>query len=283
MGLSASLALLRVHVLVVELPGRPLLRLRAEAALRARGWVVVTDPEDADLVLVCGAPHPEVAAAVDALWARVPLPRARRTVRAEADLADVLDSAARVIGDDALQREAAAAAVAGVRPVPDGRYGPVRAHWPAGLIIDCALDDGGRIAAAGVRRLSAEQEEDPDGLRPFVLPVADAARLLRLVGWPALALRLDRVLDLAVGGTAPERLRGRLRSVERTVRRSETLRWLLRREGHGVAVAPRLLALLRAAAVGEEPPRPAARRLLGRDAAAVPILVAVTEEVLPRA
>jgi len=281
-GLTASLALLRVHVLVVELPGRPLLRLRAEAAVRARGWVVTAVPEDVDLVLVCGTPHPEVAEAVDALWRRVPLPRARRTVRAAEDLADALDSAARVLGDDALQREAAATGVPAAVGGPGTRLGPVRPHWPAGLIVDCALDDRGRVAAAGVRRLPAEPEEDAGGLRSFVLPVADAARLLRLVGWPALALRLDRVVDSALAGIEPERLRGRLRSVERAVRRSETLRWVLRREGHGVAVAPRVLALLQAAIDGADPPPPSTRRLLGQDAAALPLVVAVTEAVLPR-
>ena len=281
MGLTASLALLRVHVLVVELPGRPLLRLRAEAAVRARGWVVTADPEDADLVLVCGRPHPEAVDAVDALWVRVPAPRARRTVRAAEDLGDALDSAARVLGDDALQRQAAATRVPAAVAGPVGRLGPVRPHWPAGLIVDCAVDDRGRVAAAGVRRLPAEQEEDT-APRAFVLPVADAAGLLRLVGWPALALRLDRVVDLALVGTEPARLRGRLLSVERAVRRSETLRWVLHREGHGVAVAPRVLALLRAAAEGADPPPPAARRLLGQDAGALPLVVAVTEEVLPR-
>ena len=282
MGLTASLALLRVHVLVVELPGRPLLRLRAEAAVRARGWVVTAEPEDADLVLVCGDPRAEVVEAVDALWGRVPVPRARRTVRAEEGLAEALDSAARVLRDDALQREAAATAVPAAEPRPGTRFGPLLPHWPAGLIVECALDDRGRVAAAGVRRLAAEQEEDPAGLRSFVLPVADAARLLRLVGWPALALRLDRVVDLALTGTAPDRLSRRLLGVARAVRRSETLRWVQRREGSGVEVVPRVLALLHAAAERRDPPAPAARRLLGRDAAAVPLVVAATEEVLPR-
>lgn len=282
MGLTSSLALLRVHVLVVELPGRPLLRLRAEAAVRARGWVVTTDPEDADLVLVCGTPHPEAVQAVDALWRRVPAPRARRTVPAAEDLANALDSAARVLGDDALQREAASPALPAPDPEPAHRLGPVRPHWPAGLIVDCALDERGRVAAAGVRRLPAEQEEDAGDLRPFVLPVADAARLLRLVGWDAFSLRLDRVVDLALAGTEPARLRRRLRAVEGAVRRSETLRWVLRREGRGVAVAPRVLALLRAAIDGTDAPPPPARRLLGQDAAALPLLVAVTEAVAPR-
>ena len=67
MGVIASLALLRVHVLVVELPGRPALRLRAEAAVRARGWVVTRDPADTDVLLVCGTPRPAIADAVNAL------------------------------------------------------------------------------------------------------------------------------------------------------------------------------------------------------------------------
>lgn len=279
----SSLALLRVHVLVVELPGRPLLRLRAEAAVRARGWIVTWDPEDADLVLVCGTPRPEVVDAVDALWRRVPVPRARRTVRAEAELAAAFDSAARVLADDALQRQAAPAPAApSAEPVHGVRLGPVRPHWPPGLIVECALDGDDRVTAAGVRRLPAEREEDPEGSAPFVLAVAEAAGLLRLAGWPAASLRLDRVADLALAGTAPERLRPRLRAVARSVGRSATLRWLLDREAAGGEVAARVLALLGAAADGVDPPAPPARRLLGRPAGALPLVVAATQEVLPR-
>ena len=63
MGLTAALALLRAHVLVVAAPGRALLRMRAEAAVRARGWPLVAEPEDADLLLVCGGPEGAVLTA----------------------------------------------------------------------------------------------------------------------------------------------------------------------------------------------------------------------------
>jgi hypothetical protein len=275
-GVTSSLALLRVHVLVVELPGRPLLRLRAEAAVRARGWVVTWEPEDADLVLVCGTPRPEVVEAVDAIWRRVPVPRVRRTVRTEEDLAGALDSAARVLGDDDLQRQAAATgAAAPAQPASGTRFGPVLPHWPAGLIVECALDDRDRVTATGVRRLPAEREEDPAGVRPFVLPVASAAGLLRLMSWPAAALRLDRVVDLALAGTEPVRLQRRLRAVARSVERSATLRWALAREG-GADGTGRVLALL--AGEGAAQPVPP-RRLLGRPVGALPLLVAITEEV----
>jgi hypothetical protein len=156
----------------------------------------------------------------------------------------------------------------------------VRPHWPAGLILDCAVDGRDRVTAAGIRRLPAEQEEDPAGLRTFVLEVADAARLLRLVGWPAPALRLDRVVDLALAGTAPEGLRPRLRSVARSVRRSATMPWVLARDGAGVDVTARILALLTAAVEGTDPPTPPTRRLLGRPAGSLPLVVAVTQGVL---
>ena len=70
MGLTSSLALLRVHVLVVELPGRPLLGLRAEAAVRARGWVVTSDPEDADLGIAMGGGTDAAGAAADLVLVR---------------------------------------------------------------------------------------------------------------------------------------------------------------------------------------------------------------------
>lgn len=273
----ASLALLRVHVLVVELPGRPLLRLRAEAAVRARGWVLSTDAEDTDLVLVCGTPRPEVVEAVDGIWTSVPQPRVRRTVRSVDDLPGVLDGAARVLADDALQRRAAADAPAAPPAAPSSQLGPLLPDWPAGLVVDVAADRDGRVTAAGVRRLAAEPEEDDAD--PLVLTVADAARLLRLAGWPALALRLDRVVDLALAGRSPQRLRRRLRRVAGVVRRSATLRWVLAREVATLDVRARVLALLEAAIAGDPPPDPPRRVLIGQRAASLHLLIVVTEPV----
>lgn len=300
MGLIASLALLRVHVLVVEVPGHPLLRLRAEAAVRARGWLVGGTPEDADLLLVCGAPRldgvdpdgadpdgadPDSAAAVEALWARVPGPRARRTVRSAEDLPAALDSAARVLADAALQRGAAAAGGPAPSTGPAGRFGPFLPDWPAGLLVDCAVDRAGRVVAVGTRRFPnavAAGEGDAEGdaeLRGFVLPAAAAARLVRLAGWPAPALRLERLVDRALAGAALHRLRRPLRAVSGTVRRSATLRWVLTRESPAVDVQGRVLDLLAAAVAGAAAPPPAPRRLLGQHVDAVPLLVAATEAV----
>jgi hypothetical protein len=277
----AALALLRVHVLVVELPGRPLLRLHAEAAVRARGWVVTTDPDDTDLVLVCGSPRPDVVAAVDALWRRVPVPRARRTIRAEGDLGSALDSAARVLADDALQRRSAVAA-APLQAPSATRLGPVGPLWPAGLVLDAAVDARDRVVAVGTRRLPAEAEEVAAApVRLLIHPVADAARLLRLAGWAAPALRLERVADLALTGVPPERLRRRLRAVERSLRRSATLHRVLRREVPGIDVHQRVGSLLVAAIDGTEPPAAPGRALLGLTLDALPLAVAATEPVGP--
>ena len=298
--MTASLALLRVHVLVVELPGRPVLRLRAQAAVRARGWVPVDEPADADLVLVCGTPVPEVVAAVDALWWQVPAPRVRRTVRSAEALPEALDSAARVLADAALQRRAAAAP--GTPPeglrgsaetrrraapeVPNAasrlksadprtfsvRFGPVGPDWPAGLLLDCTADAGGRVVAVGVRRLGSSSDRATAPELALLLAVADAARLLRLAGWSAPALRLDRVVDLALAGTPRDRVRRRLRAVAGLVRRSATFRWT-----SGDAARARILTLLDSALGGTVPPPPAERVLVGARLADVPLLVATTE------
>jgi hypothetical protein len=277
MGLTASLAVLRVHVLVVELPGRPVLRLRAEAAVRGRGWLVVRAVEDADLLLVCGGPGPEVASAVDVLWSQVPAPRARRTVRTPEELPDALDSAARVLADTRLQRSAAAEPRV-APPVPDGRFGPLRPGWPSGLVVDCAVDPTGRVSAVGTRRIAGEQEDEPVAVRAFVLPVATAAAILRALGREALALRLDRAVDLAIGGVPPQRLHRRLRSVERAVRRSATLRWAVAPDPAAVRALDRLPVLL-AAAIDAAGVAPAGRLLLGQRLESVPLLVAATEGI----
>ena len=76
-----------------------------------------------------------------------------------------------------------------------------------------------------------------------------------------------------IAGATPERVRPRLRSVARLVRRSATFRW-----AGGGAVPARILALLEAAIDGTEPPA-AERRLVGARLTEVPLLVVATEPV----
>ncbi|GAA2752598.1 hypothetical protein [Amnibacterium kyonggiense] len=274
-GALASLALLRVHVLVVGLPGYPVLRLRAEAAVRARSWVVTTAPADADLLLVCGTQDPEVAAAVDALWWRVPAPRARRTIGSAEELEDALDSAARVLGDRELQRRAAEHRGPAPVATPEGAFGPLGVAWPPGLVVECATGPGGRIAAVGVRRIGPAAEEDAP---PGLLAAADAARLLRLTRWEAPAHRLDRVVDLLLAGAPPERVRSPLRRVAALVGRSASYRWSAGADVPAVDLRQRVLALLTAAIDGTDAPT-TRRRLIGARVGDVPAIVAVTEAV----
>ncbi|MBA8792888.1 hypothetical protein FHX74_000482 [Friedmanniella endophytica] len=102
MGLSATvdrllgrLALGRLHVLPVEVPGAGELRMRLEHACRVRGWPLATSPADADLLVVCGSePHGDLAAALDRVWQAMPGPRVRGTLSAVPELPGVLDELA---------------------------------------------------------------------------------------------------------------------------------------------------------------------------------------------
>jgi hypothetical protein len=280
-GLTAALALLRTHVLVVAVPGGTMLRLRAEAAVRARGWLLVDAPEDADLLLVCGAPGRVAAAAVDGLWRRVPAPRARRTVAVAEELDRVLDSAARVLADGALQRRTAAATPRAPAPAPPAgtvRFGPVARDWPPGVVVDCRLDRRGRVEGVESRLLPVGPADDggDDAVRAFALDVAAAAGILRLAGWPAPAARLDRVLDRVLAGGPPAAERPAVARVRALVDRSVTARWGLDRAAPRAGVRGRLLELL--AEPGRERsewrPGRALEGLVGRRPVEVPLRVA---------
>jgi hypothetical protein len=258
-----------------------MLRLRAEAAVRARGWLLVDAPEDADLLLVCGAPGRAAGAAVDALWRRVPAPRARRTVAAAEELDRALDSAARVLADGPLQRRTAAATPPAPpqQPRPDGvlRFGPVARDWPPGVVVDCRLDPRGRVVDVASRLLPVGPlDEDDDPGRAFALDLAAAAGILRLAGWAAAAARLDRVLDRVVAGGPPDAQRPEVARVRALVDRSVTARWSLEKAAPRADVRGRLLELL--AEPGRERtewrPGRALDGLVGRRPAEVPLRVA---------
>lgn len=110
MGLTqwvADAAVKRVHVMIVEVPGSALLRMRAEAAVTARGWVLAGSPADTDALLVCGRPHAQLRGLIDAVWEQIPAPRTQATVNDPSDLASTLDAIVADLADTAAQRERA--------------------------------------------------------------------------------------------------------------------------------------------------------------------------------
>ncbi|WP_034722834.1 hypothetical protein, partial [Intrasporangium chromatireducens] len=135
--------------------------------------------------------------------------------------------------------------------------GPVLPCWPAGLVLECALqgdviiDASARLVDVATSRGAQEHREvepEPDGpsglqdhdLAAAALACDEAARVLALVGWPDRTARLLRLrnalLDAAASPQpADDERRGRLATqVQRergAMARSALLRWSLRRLG----------------------------------------------------
>jgi hypothetical protein len=269
MGLSAWLARRAVagaHVLLVEAPGGWLVRVRAEQALRRRGWHVALSPADADVLLVCGTPGGPLSSAVELVWDQMPGPRSRIDVVSETGVDDALDRARRRLLDDAWQRRDATARALTPRldsddhgdmdhgdmdmapggiPLAEGaddrdglemdvlnvRLGPVLPAWPTGLVLRCTLH-GDVIAAAEVvdgTPTEAHHVTPPDEqLRAWQYD--RLADLMALAGWDAGAARARRVRDLELAGET-QTARQERATLVRQVRRSRALRWSLRRLG----------------------------------------------------
>ena len=83
----------RPRVLLVDAPGSRALRWSVEGELDRRGWPLALSPADVDLLLVLGAPGPELSAAVDRLWRQTPAPRHRLDVGPADAPGAVLDAA----------------------------------------------------------------------------------------------------------------------------------------------------------------------------------------------
>ena len=139
----ARFALRRAHVLIVEAPGDPMLRIRAEACVAREGWAIATSPADADVLLVCGTPGAELGAAVDRLWNQMVAPRARVASGAAADLPQAINAARHTLLDADAQRADARKRAAGgsglepagseETPVDGGHDGPPTNHAARGL------------------------------------------------------------------------------------------------------------------------------------------------------
>ena len=78
MGLSPFLARLAVQatrVLVVEAPGQWATRMELEQQLLRRGWRIASSPAQGDVLVVCGAPGPELSDLANRLWEQMPEPK----------------------------------------------------------------------------------------------------------------------------------------------------------------------------------------------------------------
>ncbi|WP_051467755.1 hypothetical protein [Actinomadura oligospora] len=106
MGLRARLlrfAARRPRPLVVAVPGFTAVRLAVEADLRRRGWRPALTPAEADLLIVCGRPGPDLADAVDTVWDQMPNPRARADLHSPSDVLTALDAASAHLADEPAQ------------------------------------------------------------------------------------------------------------------------------------------------------------------------------------
>ncbi len=93
-----------VHVLPVEVPGGWRVRVGVEQSVTRRGWRLASSPADADLLVVCGAGGPAWAEILAGVWEQLPGPRARGAIDGTAQVEEVLDRLAAVLGDPAHQQ-----------------------------------------------------------------------------------------------------------------------------------------------------------------------------------
>jgi hypothetical protein len=191
-----ELALREVHVLLVERPGRALTRIAAERALAARGWRVAASAADADALLCCGEPGPELEPLVQALFVQLPRPRARGRAEDPGEVAAVLDQIA-----DTLRTRDAACLPAQDQPAPaDHAFQPEAPNSDTdmdmgdGEMGHSDMDMGGMDMSGPGGIALARGDQDRDGLEMDVL----AVRLGPVLpAWPAgLALSVTLAGDL---------------------------------------------------------------------------------------
>ena len=136
-GRIRAWALASPRILVVDAPGTRALRWTVEAELDRRGWAHALSPADADVLLVLGTPGPELAAAVDLLWAQMARPRHRLDLLGEGDVGERLADAPRELAAAAEQADEAAGDAASAQARSD-----TSAH----------MDHSGHLAKAAVTR-----------------------------------------------------------------------------------------------------------------------------------
>lgn len=258
----------RPRPLIAVAPGGTRVRLAAERTVRTRGWVEADGPADADLLLVCGHPGPELAAAVERVWAAMPGPRARSQMVRAQGAADLVEVGRRGLADWPAARADVADRLSGMRidgrpmadraPDRDGLkldvlhlpLGPILADWPAGLALrlvvqgDIVQEAESEVFAGSpsvgrdrpfwseswLRAAGGERVTAGDAARRRAASHLDGlGRLLSVAGWPDAATTARGLRDGLLTGAASST--GIHRFVRR-IDRSRTLRWLT--DGLGV-------------------------------------------------
>ncbi|MDT7698452.1 MAG: hypothetical protein QOJ30_777 [Pseudonocardiales bacterium] len=176
--------------------------------------------------------------------------------------------------------------------------GPVLPDWPAGLVLRVELQ-GDVIQEAEAEVLDPGRGGSSRGDVPAAEDARHAAarhldglaRFLGVAGWADPAARARRLRDDLLAGAEPAAVRGQVHALTARVRRSRTLRWLVRGIPAGErAVAARLadrLAALDAAVDGVPPAQPGpsrppdlaalARAVVGAELAAARLVVAAVD------
>jgi hypothetical protein len=297
----------RPHVLVATAVGGTGARLAVEAALARQGWPSVGGPADADVLVVAGTPGPGLGPVVERIWRQIPAPRTRAAVDESGRVDRDLVAAAARLADVGHQRTSGRAENPqqehgdGETDMPGGRpmaetgedrdglmldrlhlpLGPVLPDWPAGLVLRLTLA-GDVVQEAEVEVLDAGRGtpfwDRPERARARELDAL--ARFLGVAGWADTAARARRLRDAALAGAD---VAGPTAELVRRVRRSRTLRWLVRDIAAGpVDVAVRLAERLSAVEVPDgAPPRPPAadlpELLAGAELAAARLVVAALD------
>ncbi|MEO6881609.1 MAG: hypothetical protein ABI181_11790 [Mycobacteriaceae bacterium] len=205
--------------LLVTAPGATALRWSVQARVRELGWREALSPAQADLLVVCGAPGPGLARALATVWVQLPTPRARVDVTTAADLAR-LEEGRQQLGDDGFQRAEEAARApspADQEMAPGGLgmaergadrdglsldqlhpvWGPVLAHWPAGLRVELTMQ-GDVVQQATVHLV--DEPAEAERVEPRARAADDLAQVLAVLGWEHASVRAARVRDELLGG-----------------------------------------------------------------------------------
>jgi Ni,Fe-hydrogenase III small subunit len=120
--------------------------------------------------------------------------------------------------------------------------GPVLPDWPAGLVVRVTLQ-GDVIQEASAEVLDVGQARPFEWPSPVARELDGLARFLGVAGWPSAAGHARRLRDAVLGGAPATEAAG----LVRRIRRSRTLRWLIRDIPAGATDVAALLAVRLAA------------------------------------